>query len=139
MYDRLFDGWTLHQRTFALAISVGLAACGETQPAASHATAPPEVSIVTVSARSVALTKEPLGRIAPIRIAEVRPRVSGIIPTSSPLPKARVEQVRATRQIPQTQQPVAERHSGNERQHQLHKKSHGKPTPPYTGQLNLFG
>jgi multidrug efflux pump len=34
---------------------VGLAACGETQPAASHATAPPEVSIVTVSARSVAL------------------------------------------------------------------------------------
>jgi membrane fusion protein, multidrug efflux system len=64
---------------FALAISVGLAACGETQPAASHATAPPEVSIVTVSARSVALTKELPGRIAPIRIAEVRPRVSGII------------------------------------------------------------
>jgi membrane fusion protein, multidrug efflux system len=58
---------------------MGLAGCGAQQPADSHATAPPDVSVVTVSARPVALTKELPGRITPIRIAEVRPRVSGII------------------------------------------------------------
>jgi membrane fusion protein (multidrug efflux system) len=62
-----------------LAALIGLAACGQQQPAASHAIAPPDVGVVTVKPRPVTLTKELPGRIAPIRIAEVRPRVSGII------------------------------------------------------------
>jgi membrane fusion protein, multidrug efflux system len=62
-----------------LATLIGLAGCGEQQPAASHGVAPPEVGVVTVKPRSVTLTKELPGRITPIRIAEVRPRVSGII------------------------------------------------------------
>jgi membrane fusion protein, multidrug efflux system len=64
---------------FALAALIGLAGCGQQQPAASHAVAPPDVAVVTVKPRPVTLTKELPGRIAPIRIAEVRPRVSGII------------------------------------------------------------
>jgi membrane fusion protein (multidrug efflux system) len=62
-----------------LAAFIGLAGCGQQQPAASHAVAPPDVAVVTVKPRPVTLTKELPGRIAPIRIAEVRPRVSGII------------------------------------------------------------
>jgi hypothetical protein len=64
---------------------------------------------------------------------------NGRDPTSSPPPKARVEQVWPTRQIPQTQQPIADRQSGKERQPQLHKESHGKSATPRTGQPNLFG
>jgi membrane fusion protein, multidrug efflux system len=64
---------------FALAALIGLAGCGQQQPAASHAVVPPDVAVVTVKPRPVTLTKELPGRITPIRIAEVRPRVSGII------------------------------------------------------------
>src|SRR6516225_1030382 len=62
-----------------LAALIGFAGCGEQHPAASEASAPPDVGVVTVKPRSVTLTKELPGRITPIRIAEVRPRVSGII------------------------------------------------------------
>jgi membrane fusion protein (multidrug efflux system) len=56
-----------------------LAGCGDQQNTGPSAATPPEVSVVTVEPKPVTLTKELPGRIAPIRIAEVRPRVSGII------------------------------------------------------------
>lgn len=46
---------------------------------AGDAAAAPEVGIVTVEPRPVTLIKELPGRVTPMRIAEVRPRVSGII------------------------------------------------------------
>lgn len=62
-----------------MAMAVTLAACQETATPPSKVAAAPEVSVVVVQPRSVTLTKELPGRITPMRIAEVRPRVSGII------------------------------------------------------------
>lgn len=59
-----------------------LSACseGEAQAPKTAAAPPPAaVSVVTVEARSLPVTNELPGRIAPTRIAEVRPRVSGIV------------------------------------------------------------
>ncbi|MBY0362876.1 MAG: efflux RND transporter periplasmic adaptor subunit [Phreatobacter sp.] len=61
---------------------VGLAACndsGSTAPRPAAAPPPPPVGIVTVTAGAVPIISELPGRIAPTRIAQVRPRVSGII------------------------------------------------------------
>ena len=57
-----------------------LAGCDEpvTAQAAPHVAAP-EVSIVTVVPKPHAMVRELPGRIAPTRVADVRPRVSGII------------------------------------------------------------
>lgn len=67
----------------AVSLSVLLAACSEGTPegaAAAPGGAPPAaVSVVTVTPRALPITNELPGRIAPTRIAEVRPRVSGII------------------------------------------------------------
>ena len=62
------------------ALAPCLAACD--QPTAANATAQasePEVSIVVVQPRARTVVRELPGRIAPTRVAEVRPRVSGII------------------------------------------------------------
>ncbi|MGO3932461.1 efflux RND transporter periplasmic adaptor subunit [Rhodopseudomonas pseudopalustris] len=56
-----------------------LVACKDPSAERSQDAAPPEVGVVTVEAKPVTLTKELPGRIAPMRIAEVRPRVSGIV------------------------------------------------------------
>jgi membrane fusion protein (multidrug efflux system) len=59
-----------------------LAGCGEPDQAAASAPAQssePEVSIVTVAPKSRAVVRELPGRIAPTRVADVRPRVSGIV------------------------------------------------------------
>lgn len=57
-----------------------LAGCNEpTVAVAAAPTQAPEVSVVTVKAQSRSILRELPGRIAPIRVAEVRPRVSGII------------------------------------------------------------
>ncbi len=68
-------------RALALLSLIGLAACSEEGEAAKAAppVPPTTVSIVTVRPEAVAITNELPGRIAPIRIAEVRPRVSGIV------------------------------------------------------------
>lgn len=60
-----------------LFLSLALAACGD-EPAAGP---PPvaEVTVVTLKPTTVTLTRELPGRIAPSRVAEVRPQVSGII------------------------------------------------------------
>ncbi len=57
-----------------------LAGCDEPQSAVAAAqTSDLEVSVVTVSPQPRAVVRELPGRIAPTRVAEVRPRVSGII------------------------------------------------------------
>jgi membrane fusion protein, multidrug efflux system len=61
-----------------LSVSV-LSACSDDQAAAPATPPPPEVSVVTVYAESIPVTSELPGRIAPTRIAEVRPRASGIV------------------------------------------------------------
>ncbi|MBK5958401.1 efflux transporter periplasmic adaptor subunit [Rhodoplanes elegans] len=70
----------LSLRALAAALAATLTACGDASvvPAAAPS-ARPEVGVVTVQAASVTLTKELPGRITPMRIAEVRPRVSGIV------------------------------------------------------------
>src|SRR5690606_5511617 len=61
---------------------LALAACtpGEAVNAEGPAeTPPPPVSVVTVEPQALPVTSDLPGRIAPTRIAEVRPRVSGIV------------------------------------------------------------
>lgn len=66
--------------TLALMIALSLLACSDKPSSqASDASPPPEVGVITVVAAPITLTKELPGRITPIRIAEVRPRVGGII------------------------------------------------------------
>jgi len=63
-----------------VAVATSLAGCQEASKAPSpKIVAAQEVGIVIVQPRYVTLTKELPGRVTPMRIAEVRPRVSGII------------------------------------------------------------
>jgi membrane fusion protein (multidrug efflux system) len=55
-----------------------LAGCGR-QQAQYGAMPPPEVGVVTIAPESVALTTELPGRIDPVRVAQVRARVDGIV------------------------------------------------------------
>ncbi|HLS69074.1 MAG TPA: efflux RND transporter periplasmic adaptor subunit [Kiloniellales bacterium] len=65
----------------AFLISLLVAACGEASQDGNAASAPPPpaVSVVQVVPESIPIVTELPGRVAPTRIAEVRPRVSGII------------------------------------------------------------
>ncbi|KWV54094.1 RND transporter [Bradyrhizobium macuxiense] len=57
-----------------------LAGCDEPNTATAAAQAPePDVSVVTVKQQARAMVRELPGRIAPTRVSDVRPRVSGII------------------------------------------------------------
>lgn len=57
-----------------------LGACDESSSAVSAAQVPePDVSVVIVKPQARAVVRELPGRIAPTRVAEVRPRVSGIV------------------------------------------------------------
>jgi membrane fusion protein (multidrug efflux system) len=57
-----------------------LAGCDEPNPAVAAAqTSGPDVSIVTVKPQPRALVRELPGRVAPTRVSDVRPRVSGIV------------------------------------------------------------
>jgi membrane fusion protein (multidrug efflux system) len=58
--------------------SAFLSGCDESAPAVAK-NAPPEVSIVRVKAEPFTVVRELPGRISSVRVAEVRPRVSGII------------------------------------------------------------
>ena len=71
-------------RLFGLAATLSLATllAGCDSPgdaSASSSTVAPDVTIHTVKAQPRSIIRELPGRIAPIRVAEVRPRVSGII------------------------------------------------------------
>lgn len=65
----------------ALATVLFLAGCqkDEAQQAAPSAFPPAQVAVFTTAAESLPITNELPGRITPTRIAEVRPRVSGIL------------------------------------------------------------
>jgi membrane fusion protein (multidrug efflux system) len=65
----------------ALLAALGLAACGEAQTTVVSAPqqAPPRVSVVTLQPAPRPYVHELPGRIAPVRIAEVRARVPGIV------------------------------------------------------------
>jgi len=57
-----------------------LSACGNSgQEQAPAAPPPPEVSVVTLKAQDIAMTRELPGRVSALLVAEVRPQVSGII------------------------------------------------------------
>ncbi|HEY9536985.1 MAG TPA: efflux RND transporter periplasmic adaptor subunit [Kiloniellaceae bacterium] len=76
MTPHSFRPWLL-----AAALLTLLAACDDGAPAPGAATAVPPVAVSTVTARAEAIpvVNELPGRIAPTNIAEVRPRVSGLI------------------------------------------------------------
>jgi membrane fusion protein, multidrug efflux system len=56
-----------------------LAACDKDSSPATAQMPVPEVTVITAHAESVPLTREPVGRLASTRVAEVRARVAGII------------------------------------------------------------
>lgn len=62
---------------------LALAACGQGKDAGAGAPGggmpPPEVGVVTLQPRDVALTKDLVGRLAPFRSADVRARVPGVL------------------------------------------------------------
>ena len=69
----------------AVALTVLFSGCGQNQggpgqggPGASQMP-PPEVSVVTIAPESLSLTTELPGRIDPVRVAQVRARVDGIV------------------------------------------------------------
>ncbi len=65
-----------------LAVVTLLSACGAksgASAAAGGAPPPPEVGVVTVEPTSVALQTELPGRVEPVRIAQVRARVNGVV------------------------------------------------------------
>jgi membrane fusion protein, multidrug efflux system len=76
---------TFNPRSAALALLLAglapvLAGCNEPKQAVAATQAPePEVSVVSVKPQARSLIRELPGRIAPTRVADVRPRVSGIV------------------------------------------------------------
>jgi membrane fusion protein, multidrug efflux system len=63
----------------ALVSTLALLGCGRKPALTSASPPPPTVSVVTVKAQSVPVTTELPGRVAALRVAEVRPQVNGII------------------------------------------------------------
>jgi membrane fusion protein (multidrug efflux system) len=74
-------GWTSFALTAAAlaCLAPALAGCDEPAVANAEAAVTPEVGIITVKTQPRSIVRELPGRIAPIRVADVRPRVSGII------------------------------------------------------------
>lgn len=64
---------------FALAASAGLAGCSPSAAPSPAAPPAPQVSVLTIQPRLVALNAELPGRTAPTLIAEVRPQVTGLV------------------------------------------------------------
>jgi len=62
-----------------LVASLMLAACNQATPQSPPAPPPPEVTVISVHPRSVPVSRELVGRLAPTRVAQVRARVAGII------------------------------------------------------------
>ena len=65
--------------SLAAAAALGLVGCGKAPPPATAQSAPPEVGVVRVHAEAVPLTREVVGRLSPVRTADVRARVPGIL------------------------------------------------------------
>ena len=65
----------------ACVLMIALSACNQKQAVAPLPAGLPEVSIVTVRAQPVPYVRSLPGRVAPLRVAEVRSRVSGSCPS----------------------------------------------------------
>ncbi|WP_420131692.1 efflux RND transporter periplasmic adaptor subunit [Rhodopseudomonas sp.] len=65
--------------TALLCLAPVLAGCNEPKTANAAAPDKPEVSTITIKAHARAIVRELPGRIAPVRVADVRSRVSGIV------------------------------------------------------------
>lgn len=63
----------------ALVIAVLLTACGQGGQAPARAGGMPSVSVVTVEPQNLTLSTQLPGRTAPLRIAEIRPQVNGLV------------------------------------------------------------
>lgn len=68
----------LHLATLALSCALLLVACGKEQPGPGQMP-PPPVGVVTVTPTSVPIEVELSGRLEPIRTAQVRARVAGVV------------------------------------------------------------
>ncbi len=71
-------------RAWSVPVAAGLAlatlsACNQKQAAAPVPGPPPEVTVVTVAPQPIPYVRDLPGRVAPMRIAEVRARVSGLV------------------------------------------------------------
>lgn len=75
--SRMTSGITSMALLFGAAVL--LSGCNDQSVASSAPPELPEVSVVTLKSSPRAIIKELPGRIAPLRVADVRPRVSGII------------------------------------------------------------
>jgi membrane fusion protein (multidrug efflux system) len=65
-------------RKLALVSALAFWGCGQ-KPAPRSTLAPPKVSVVTLKAQPLPVVTELPGRVAAVRVAEVRPQVNGII------------------------------------------------------------
>lgn len=74
-------GWTSFALTAAALVFLAPALSGCDEPSVAVASQPdkPEVGVITVKPQARSIVRELPGRIAPIRVADVRPRVSGIV------------------------------------------------------------
>ncbi|MDR1935551.1 MAG: efflux RND transporter periplasmic adaptor subunit [Candidatus Accumulibacter sp.] len=63
----------------ALVFAVLLTACEQQGPPPARAGVTPSVSVVTIEAQKLTLSTQLPGRTAPLRIAEIRPQVNGLI------------------------------------------------------------
>ena len=75
--------FVLRPRAAALLALIALAACGAKDTLApgggARSMPPPEVAVVVVAPQAVALQTELPGRVSPLRIAQVRARINGIV------------------------------------------------------------
>ncbi|MBI5721006.1 MAG: efflux RND transporter periplasmic adaptor subunit [Burkholderiales bacterium] len=74
--------WTVSGASVALALQLvgcGGGSTGKPPAGAPSAPPPPEVSVVAVALQTAPLTAELPGRVEPVRVAQVRARVSGIV------------------------------------------------------------
>ncbi|WP_342153655.1 efflux RND transporter periplasmic adaptor subunit [Methylorubrum sp. SB2] len=71
--------WTVPATLLVSAVIVAVSACNEQKAAAPVPAPPPEVSVVSVKPQPIPYVRDLPGRVAPMRIAEVRSRVSGLV------------------------------------------------------------
>ena len=75
---RIGNPWKI-AALLVVALAPALAGCKESSASAEPEAAPAEVGVVTVTPQPRTIGRELPGRIAPTRVADVRPRVSGIV------------------------------------------------------------
>lgn len=73
------SGWTWSATLAVSVVMVAISACNEQKAGAPVPLPPPEVSVIKVKAQPIPYLRDLPGRVAPMRIAEVRSRVSGLV------------------------------------------------------------